>query len=58
MCNLSIILFRPGPATDIISGAKEVKGRTHTYYQVLIDARDIPHIVSAVNIEVTYNLPS
>lgn len=27
-------------------GSKEVKGKTHTYYQVLIDARDCPHIVS------------
>merc|ERR1719341_2614637 len=23
---------------------KEVKGRTHTYYQVLIDGRDSPYI--------------
>ncbi|KAK2493759.1 hypothetical protein MC885_013477 [Smutsia gigantea] len=27
-------------------GSKEVKGKTHTYYQVLIDARDCPHIRS------------
>nr|XP_023661038.1 polymerase delta-interacting protein 2 isoform X2 [Paramormyrops kingsleyae] len=26
-------------------GSKEVKGKTHTYYQVLIDTRDCPHIV-------------
>lgn len=25
---------------------KEVKGRTHTFYQVLIDQRDCPFIVS------------
>lgn len=25
---------------------KEVKGRAHTYYQVLIDSRDCPYIVS------------
>lgn len=25
---------------------KEVKGRTHTFYQVLIDTRDAPYIVS------------
>ncbi|CAL8360309.1 unnamed protein product [Merluccius merluccius] len=25
-------------------GSKEVKGKTHTYYQVLIDTRDCPHI--------------
>ena len=24
---------------------REVKGRNHTYYQVLIDSRDCPHIV-------------
>uniref|UniRef100_A0A665VE63 Polymerase delta-interacting protein 2 n=1 Tax=Echeneis naucrates TaxID=173247 RepID=A0A665VE63_ECHNA len=29
----------PGP-----HGSKEVKGKTHTYYQVLIDTRDCPHI--------------
>ena len=28
--------------------SKEVKGRNHTYYQVLIDSRDVPHIVSNV----------
>ncbi|PNF40491.1 polymerase delta-interacting protein 2 [Cryptotermes secundus] len=27
---------------------KEVKGRTHTFYQVLIDSRDCPYIVEAV----------
>lgn len=27
---------------------KEVKGRTHTFYQVLIDTRDAPYIVSMV----------
>ncbi|KAK2181757.1 hypothetical protein NP493_383g04063 [Ridgeia piscesae] len=27
-----------------LAASKEVKGCTHTYYQVLIDARDIPHI--------------
>lgn len=26
-------------------GNREVKGRNHTYYQVLIDSRDCPHIV-------------
>ncbi|XP_029462853.1 polymerase delta-interacting protein 2-like [Rhinatrema bivittatum] len=25
-------------------GSKELKGRTHPYYQVLVDARDCPHI--------------
>lgn len=32
---------------------KEVKGRTHTFYQVLIDTRDAPYIVS-----LSYNLSS
>lgn len=27
---------------------KEVRGRTHTFYQVLIDQRDCPYIVSTV----------
>ena len=31
-----------------MAASKEVKGCTHTYYQVLIDARDIPHIVSVI----------
>eukprot|EP00079_Xenopus_tropicalis_P032993 XP_017946764.1 PREDICTED: polymerase delta-interacting protein 2 isoform X2 [Xenopus tropicalis] len=30
--------------TSAAHGSKEVKGKTHTYYQVLIDARDCPHI--------------
>ncbi|MEE6469148.1 hypothetical protein FKM82_008519 [Ascaphus truei] len=30
--------------TSVAHGSKEVKGKTHTYYQVLIDARDCPHI--------------
>ncbi|XP_044139835.1 polymerase delta-interacting protein 2 [Bufo gargarizans] len=30
--------------TSAVHGSKEVKGKTHTYYQVLIDARDCPHI--------------
>lgn len=32
------------------SVGKEVKGRTHTFYQVLIDQRDYPFIVSTVNV--------
>ena len=28
---------------------KEVKGRAHTYYQVLIDSRDCPYIVSSLS---------
>lgn len=30
---------------------KEVKGRTHTYYQVLIDQRDCPYIVRVIRRE-------
>lgn len=34
-------------AGDSLSNVgKEVKGRTHTFYQVLIDTRDAPYIVS------------
>ena len=40
----SAFLFRSENAAG--HGSKEVKGKTHTYYQVLIDARDCPHIVS------------
>ncbi|XP_006640852.1 polymerase delta-interacting protein 2 isoform X2 [Lepisosteus oculatus] len=32
------------PETPGNHGSKEVKGKTHTYYQVLIDTRDCPHI--------------
>lgn len=32
------------PSTTV---GKEVRGRTHTFYQVLIDQRDCPYIVSA-----------
>lgn len=31
---------------SMFTGTKEVKGRMHTYYQVLLDTRDMPHIVS------------
>lgn len=41
--NLSSFSKREPPGTH---GSKEVKGKTHTYYQVLIDTRDCPHIVS------------
>eukprot|EP00058_Branchiostoma_floridae_P026777 XP_002612268.1 hypothetical protein BRAFLDRAFT_246688 [Branchiostoma floridae] len=30
------------------TAGKEVKGKTHTYYQVLIDSRDCPYIVSLI----------
>lgn len=29
-----------------VNVGKEVKGRTNTFYQVLIDSRDCPYIVS------------
>lgn len=29
---------------NMFTGTKEVKGRMHTYYQVLLDTRDMPHI--------------
>ncbi|KAG7275102.1 hypothetical protein CRUP_009462 [Coryphaenoides rupestris] len=35
---------KPEPPGDGTHGSKEVKGKTHTYYQVLIDTRDCPHI--------------
>uniref|UniRef100_A0A8C5RCU3 DNA polymerase delta interacting protein 2 n=1 Tax=Laticauda laticaudata TaxID=8630 RepID=A0A8C5RCU3_LATLA len=48
---LPVIAVRnqPGPSCSRSEsaaghGSKEVKGKTHTYYQVLIDARDCPHI--------------
>lgn len=33
--------------------SKEVKGRTHTFYQVLIDTRDAPYIVSILVVYVS-----
>lgn len=38
-------------------GSKEVKGKTHTYYQVLIDTRDCPHIVSYLPATVSWWFP-
>lgn len=35
------------PSTKV--NVKEVRGRTHTFYQVLIDQRDCPYIVSYLN---------
>jgi len=40
----------------MFTGTKEVKGRMHTYYQVLLDTRDMPHIVSHCNFAVYYRL--
>lgn len=34
------------PSDSLSNVGKEVKGRTHTFYQVLIDTRDAPYIVS------------
>lgn len=40
------------PAAATIGGAgKEVKGKTHTYYQVLIDSRDCPYITHRAQTE-------
>ena len=36
----------PDDAVAFSQVGKEVKGKAHTYYQVLIDARDCPYIVS------------
>lgn len=37
----------PSKTGDTLSNvSKEFKGRTHTFYQVLIDTRDAPYIVS------------
>lgn len=33
---------------SLTNAGKEVKGRTHTFYQVLIDTRDAPYIVSVM----------
>ncbi|KAG8122526.1 hypothetical protein E2320_018012, partial [Naja naja] len=43
---LSSFLGKPGCMTEtsLLLCLKKVKGKTHTYYQVLIDARDCPHI--------------
>jgi len=38
----------PGPGGGL---GKEVKGRTHTYYQVLIDGRDCPYITHRAQTE-------
>lgn len=51
LCFSSMILFvlcffsKPD---SVGHGSKEVKGKMHTYYQVLIDTRDCPHIVSGI----------
>jgi len=41
------------PSSSSLSGGvgKEVKGRTHTYYQVLIDGRDSPYITHRAQTE-------
>jgi len=44
--NLCIYLYRKNNNSN--NDDKEVKGRTHTFYQVLIDQRDCPYIVSKI----------
>lgn len=34
------------PPSGLHQVGREVKGQQHTYYQVLIDSRDCPHVVS------------
>ena len=52
--NCNIIFLNSPPETppdDAITYnqvGQELKGRAHTYYQVLIDARDCPYIVSKI----------
>lgn len=45
--NLCIYLYRKDNNSSNVDD-KEVKGRTHTFYQVLIDQRDCPYIVSKI----------
>lgn len=42
--NLCVYLYRKNNSNNVDD--KDVKGRTHTFYQVLIDQRDCPYIVS------------
>lgn len=45
------------PGDSLSNVGKEVKGRTHTFYQVLIDTRDAPYIVSIyLGIEENFHL--
>lgn len=37
-----------GTGDSLSNVGKEVKGKTHTFYQVLIDTRDAPYIVSVL----------
>lgn len=39
-------------ADSLSNVGKEVKGKTHTFYQVLIDTRDAPYIVSTSAISI------
>jgi len=41
----------PGASPSSNSGGKEVKGKMHTYYQVLIDSRDCPYITHKTQTE-------
>jgi len=49
MILLFVLCFFSKP-DSVGHGSKEVKGKMHTYYQVLIDTRDCPHIVSGIKI--------
>lgn len=45
------------PATSTTVDSKDIKGKRQTFYQVLIDTRDCPHIVSILTIS-SFNLMS
>lgn len=45
--NLCVYFYRKDNSSSNVDD-KEVKGRTHTFYQVLIDQRDCPYIVSKI----------
>ena len=45
------MLFISGASPSSNSGGKEVKGKMHTYYQVLIDSRDCPYITHKTQTE-------
>lgn len=43
---LNNVFYAFSDVEEIAAVGKEVKGKIHTFYQVLIDSRDCPYIVS------------
>lgn len=57
ICFRDLPQHREGDEEPNAGVGKEVRGRTHTFYQVLIDQRDCPYIVRVLRVAKPKSLP-